>query len=125
MKTSLWRGPFVILYAAAGAAFLWAGTARQIGVYAVAGVCFLALAAWEGWTIFRELRTGWVGRPGWSPALYLGCVIVALCQIHRSVIEPTDFNTAIAAGWSLVGAVWAVRAVRESRSAGKKKERPS
>lgn len=122
MKIILQQGPFAILYAAAGAAYLWVGTTRGIGFYPIAGICFLALAAWEVWTIFRRLRTGRTGWPGWPPTLNLGYVILTLCQIYRCAIEPTDFNIALAAGWSVIGAVWAFRFVREFRAAAKKKE---
>lgn len=61
---------------------------------------------------------------GWvvNIILYVAFVILALSSVFRAAAEPTGFNAGMAVCWSVLGALYAVKAVREFRAADIKKE---
>lgn len=95
------------LYGAVGAGFLWAGASQGVGFYALPGLGFLALAAWEA----GRRRSG----KGWNPSLSLAYGLLALCYVYQGISEPTGFHVGAAVCWSLLGALYAGKAVRDFR----------
>lgn len=114
---------YAVLYTAAGAALLWAGTSKGINFYAFAGLCLLALALWEGRTALRAYRRKQC--PGRHPTMNLAYVLLALCSIARAIAEPTGFNVGIAVCWSILGVLYAVKFAREIRAEDREKEETS
>ena len=123
MKALGWSAVYAVLYAVCGGAFLWQWAVGGSGLYALPGACFLALSAWEVRRAFRVRRTG--GGNVWSPTLDIAYVILALCNIGRGIAEPTGFNVGVAVCWSILGVLYAAKALRELRGEDTKKEEAS
>jgi len=107
-----------LFYTILGAAVLCAGVFQSDGLLMFGGACWLAMAAWEILASIRARRTG-RSRPYPPLSLSLSYVLLALFYVYKAVRAPDGFNIFMAVCWSILGLLYAVRAVRQLRTGNK------
>jgi len=114
MKPLAWS----LFYTVLGGAVLCAGAFQGDGLLLFGGACWLAMAVWEALASVRARRTGRT-RPYPPLTLNLSYVLLALFYAYKAVRGPTGFNVFMAVCWSILGLLYAVRAVRRLRTGNK------
>ncbi len=107
-----------LFYTILGAAVLCAGAFQGDGLLLFAGVCWLAMGAGEVLMSIRARRTG-RSRPYPPLSLNLSFVLLAVFFVYKAVRGPAGFNVTMAVCWSILGLLYAVRAVRQLRTGNK------
>ncbi len=107
-----------LFYTVLGGAVLCAGAFQGDGLLLFGGACWLAMAAWEVLASIRARRTG-RSRPCPPLSLNLSYVLLALFFVYNAVRETTGSNVFMAVCWSILGLLYAVKAVRQLRTGNK------